>query len=244
MNASGSTEKKSKWPKTLPRLSEEQIRISDDWMQHFHKINRNRFSGVVDFNHRYVVKQSPRGFLSTLDVGAGLGEHLKYEDLTPKQLEGYVALELRPKMAEEIRRTWPTVQVTSVDCQVRMPFDDGQFDRILAIHVLEHLPDLRTFLKEAKRLLRRGTGRLLVVIPCEGGLGYSLGRQFTSKRLFEQRYGVAYEPFIRAEHVNSAREILQEIKQWFLVEHRSWYPLCLPMIDANLCLGLTLRARS
>lgn len=211
-------------------------------MKYFHEINRTKFCGVVGFNHEYVVAHSPPDFKSTLDVGAGLGEHLEYEkNLGLEQLQNYVALEIRPEMADTIRRRWPTVQVNGLDCQKAMPFADGRFDRIIAIHVLEHLPDLPAFLREARRLLRKGTGRLLVVIPCEGGIGYTLGRRFTSKRMFEARYDVPYEPFIAAEHVNQAREVLEELKALFCVEHRSFYPLLVPLVDINLCIGLTLR---
>jgi 2-polyprenyl-3-methyl-5-hydroxy-6-metoxy-1,4-benzoquinol methylase len=240
MTSSSST---SKWPKQVTPLTPEQTRISDDWMKYFHEVNRTKFSGVVGFNHRYVAEHSPRNFLSSLDVGAGLGEHLQSEDLSGDQLNNYVALEFRPEMAATIRERWPTVQVHGYDCQQRMPFGDGSFDRIIAIHVLEHLPNLPVFLQEARRLLRKGTGRLMVVIPCEGGLGYTLGRRFTSKRMFEARYHTAYEPFIAAEHVNLAREIMEELKTCFTVEQSSYYPLVLPLVDLNLCIGLTLRPR-
>ncbi len=166
---------------------------------------------------------------------------MKYESLGPEQLLSYGALAIRPEMADTIRENWPTVVVHGFDCQKTMPFADGAFDRIIAIHVLEHLPDLPAFLREARRLLRKGTGRLLVVIPCEGGSGYTLGRKFTSKRMFEARYDVPYEPFIAVEHVNQAREVLEELKALFCVEHRSFYPLLVPLVDINLCIGLTLR---
>ena len=230
-----------RWPKHIAPLSSEQARISDDWMKHFHEVNRSKFSGVVSFNHRYVATHSPQSFSSSLDVGAGLGEHLEYESLSPLQLQNYVALEIRPDMAETIRQKWPTVQVHGFDCQHPMPFPDGAFDRIIAIHVLEHLPNLPAFLREARRLLRKDTGRFLVVIPCEGGLGYTVGRRFTSKRMFEARYHVAYEPFIAVEHVNKAREVLKELGTLFCVEHSSYYPLLVPLVDFNLCIGLTLR---
>src|ERR1700693_2564702 len=231
----------SKWPKAGEPLTAEQSHIIDDWMQHFHEVNRARFSGVVDFNHRYVMKHSPAAFVSTLDVGAGLGEHLDYENLTPRQLAAYVALEFRPKMADAIRKKWPDVQVYDVDCQERMPFAEGQFDRIIAIHVLEHLPNLPAFLREARRLLEKKTGKLLVVIPCEGGLAYSFGRRFTSKKMFEKRYGLPYEPFIAGEHVNRADEILTEIKRLYSIQHRFYYPLAVRSLHLNLCIGLTLR---
>jgi len=229
------------WPKQVPALTAEQARVSDDWMQYFHEVNRDRFSAVVDFNHRYVLEHSPVSFVSTLDLGAGLGEHLAREKLSAEQLKEYVALEFRPAMAAEIQRNWPTVQVSGADCQQPLPFADNRFDRIIAIHVLEHLPNLPAFLAEARRLLNP-SGRLLVVIPCEGGWGYSAGRRVTSKRMFERRYRTPYEPFIAAEHVNKANEILEELERYFVVEKSEYYPMKVPVIHLNLCIGLTLSA--
>lgn len=210
-------------------------------MQHFHELNRNSFSAIVNFNHRYVIAHSPENFTSTLDVGAGLGEHLAYESLTAEQLDGYVALEFRQNMADEIRKKWPAVRVSNADCQRTLPFADGCFDRILAIHVLEHLSNLPSFLDEAHRLLNKNIGRFLVVIPCEGGLAYSLGRRLTSKRMFEKRYGQPYEPYIATEHVNNAAEVVREIDRLFVAETKTYYPLKVPSLHLNLCLGLTLR---
>ena len=39
-------------------------------------------------------------------------------------------------------------------------------DRVLAIHVLEHLPDLPRAVAEMHRLCNKATGKLYVVLPC------------------------------------------------------------------------------
>ena len=48
------------------------------------------------------------------------------------------------------------------DCQQRLPFEDGSFDRALAIHVLEHLPNLPAAVAEIHRLLKP-SGRFVVL---------------------------------------------------------------------------------
>jgi ubiquinone/menaquinone biosynthesis C-methylase UbiE len=60
------------------------------------------------------------------------------------------------------------------DCEDRIDVPEQFFDRIIAIHVLEHLTNLPKALDELVRVLAPG-GRLSVVIPCEGGLLYFLG---------------------------------------------------------------------
>ena len=42
----------------------------------------------------------------------------------------------------------------------------------------------------------------MVVIPCEGGLAYSLARRISAQRIFEKRYGMSYRFFIESEHIN------------------------------------------
>jgi SAM-dependent methyltransferase len=146
-------------------------------------------------------------------------------------------------MAEVMKKRWPKTKATIGDCQAYIPYPDGHFDRIIAIHVLEHLPNLPAFLHQANRLLNKDRGQFLIVIPCEGGLGYSLGRRLTSQRIFENRYRQPYGPFIACEHVNQADEVVFELEREFSVEQTSWYPLKMSSIHMNLCIGLALRPR-
>ena len=230
---------KDKWPKKFPNFSEEQKKINDDWQKYFHEINHNKFSGITHWGHNYVVRNSPSNYINTLEVGPGLGEHLKYEKLSEEQTKGYIGIELRKNMANEFKKNYPEIEIIIGNCEEIVPYKDGSFDRIIAMHLLEHLSDLPAFLKQATRLLTP-TGVLLVIIPCEGGLGYSLGRVLTSKRIFEKRYKMPYDDFIKYEHLNNAREIVKEVKKYFVIKNKNFFPLKIPFIDANLILGLTL----
>src|SRR5271165_3551738 len=66
-----------------------------------------------------------------LEIGAGLGVHLSYERLTSLQESNYYALELRENMAADIKLRFPRVQTIVGNCQQRLDFEDGHFDRIL-----------------------------------------------------------------------------------------------------------------
>ncbi len=234
---------KSPWPKTFPPLSPEQEAIRDDFMKYWHEVLPRRF-GIIDrFNHTYPVRTRPATFLRTLEIGAGIGEHLEYEKLTPEQRKNYYALELRPNMSAEIQRRFPEVQTITGDCQKRLPFPDGFFDRVLAIHVLEHLPDLPATVREMHRLCNKSEGVFSIVIPCEGSLAYTLARKISAQRLFEKRYKQSYRWFIEREHINRPEEILGELAPYFEIEERSFFPLPIPLVFCNLVIGLTLRPR-
>lgn len=233
----------SKWPKTFPPLTEEQRRISDDFMKHWHEVLPGRY-GIIDrFNHEYPVRHAPARFQRTLEIGAGLGEHLLYEKLTPEQEAGYHALDIRANMVAAMQERFPRIHAFVGDAQARLDFPDGHFDRILAIHVLEHLCNLPVTAREMYRLCAKPHGVLSIVIPCEGGLAYGLARRISAQRIFERRYRQPYRWFIEREHVNRPHEILEELAPYFEVTHRQLFPLGLPIITANLVIGLTLRPR-
>jgi SAM-dependent methyltransferase len=234
----------AKWPKVRPPLTAEQAQISDDFMKHWHEVLPKRFGIVERFNHRFPVRHSRPGFRTTLEIGAGLGEHLHYETLSEEQEKNYYALELRENMAAEIRRSFPKVQAVTGDCQQRLPFDDGFFDRVIAVHVLEHLPDLPATIRESWRLLNKERGQFLIVIPTEGSPAYTLARKISAERVYKKRYGGDYSWFYLREHINLPHEILGELDPWFTVESKSLFPFpFLPMTFCNLCIGVSLRPR-
>jgi ubiquinone/menaquinone biosynthesis C-methylase UbiE len=230
----------NKWPKVLPGLSEEQQRISDDFMQYWHEVLPRRYKVIDDFNHRYPVRHAPKVFSRTLEIGAGLGEHLEYERLSPEQTREYVALELRPNMAQAIQKRFPKIQVAVGDCQAQLPFSDSYFDRIIAVHVLEHLPILPAAVSEMFRVCDKQKGILSVVIPCEGSFAYNLARRISAQRQFEKRYKQSYRWFIEREHLNKPAEVISELERHFVIKHRGFFPLPIPATFCNLCIGLTL----
>lgn len=225
------------WPKQVPVLTPQQAAIREDYVNYFYaEVYTPRFGPIQRFNHAYARRSFTPG-VRTLDVGAGLGEHLDFED---GRAGDYVALELRSEMASEITRRHPYVTTVVGDVEQGLDVAAAQFDRVLAIHVLEHLPNLPAALDELKRVLRPG-GVLSVVLPCEGGMLYSLGRRLTTQRLFEKRYGMSFDWCIKSEHVSVLPEIVHELDLRFSREDTSWFPSKLPTVHANICAGLTYR---
>jgi SAM-dependent methyltransferase len=226
------------WPKTLPSLTDRQQQIREDFYQVWLEELPQRYGVVEGFNHRYPLRTLRSREMRTLDIGAGRGEHLAYERLDDQE---YVALELRQELADRIIAAYPKARVIVGDIQGHLDFPDGYFDRILAIHVLEHLPNLPAALAEIRRLLSP-RGRFSVLIPCDPGLAYNLARNISARRMFESRYRVSYDWFVACEHINSTREILNCLKGNFEPVDRTFFPLKIPVVNANLVLGLTLCA--
>lgn len=240
----------AKWPKVLPPLTPEQQHRSDEFMKlwHVELAGRPRYDLLEKFNHNFPVRHSPPGFKTTLEIGSGLGEHLTYEKLTPEQERHYYCNEFRENMAAEIRRRHPQVQTLVGDCQQRLNFPDGYFDRYIAVHVLEHLPNLPAAIREAYRLLNKQAGRLLIVIPTEGSTAYSLARKISAERVWDRHFGhlgVRYKEFYGREHINVPAEILAELDPYFTIVTRSYFPFpFLPFVFSNLCIGVSLAPRA
>jgi SAM-dependent methyltransferase len=234
----------SKWPKSIPALTEAQQAISDDFMKVWLEHLPQKYGMVEAFNHGWVVKTAASDFKRTLEIGAGIGEHLAYERLTPAQEAEYTALEYRDNVAAKLKARFPQIHLVVGDCQERQPFPAGQFDRILAIHVLEHLPNLPAAIREMHRLCDKTKGRLQIVIPCEGSLAYSCCRKISAQRVFEKRYKQSYRWFIEREHINRPDEIIEELSRYFTIERRTYFPFAVPLMFCNICIGMSLKPRS
>lgn len=109
---------------------------------------------------------------AVLDMGCGAGRH-SYEmyrrgarvtafDLDQEELGGVAtmlaAMELEGEAPEGASAR--TVQGTAL----AMPFADGEFDRVVASEVLEHIPEVDAAVGELVRVLRPG-GTMAVTVP-------------------------------------------------------------------------------
>lgn len=230
------------WPKKLAELTPEQERIRDDFFNCWLEELPKRYSYFDQFNQKYPLRtfrngSEKDGRIRTLDIGAGRGEHMAYENLAQQT---YVALELRPELAKWSHRVFPQASAVVGDCQENIAFPDGYFDRVLAIHVLEHLPNLPRALDEIYRVLKP-SGKFSVVIPCEGGWAYTFARNISARPLFERRYKQSYDWFIACEHINMPDEVVSELQMRFQILDQTFFPLYVPSTKLNLVIGLTLR---
>jgi SAM-dependent methyltransferase len=136
-----------------------------------------------------------------------------------------VALEYSPAAEEGERRRlplYPAVEAIFTPEAVRLPFDDGSFDAVLSLGVLEHVRDPHASLGEIRRILRPG-GLLYV---------FKLPNRYSYLEWVARRMGLSYHgrlPDDTIWTVHSAREALEQHGLVVLEARRAnMLPLTLP----------------
>lgn len=224
------------WPKVPPSLTPDQLKAREAFVLLWHQILPERYSIIEKFNHESVASLPFKHGGKTLEIGAGLGEHSKFENLKDQD---YFQLEYREELCRILRQKFPQDRVFHGDIELSQPWPDQFFDRIVAIHVLEHLKNLPAAIFEIRRLLAKD-GFFDVVLPCEGKLSYLIARKISAERVFKKNFGMDYGPIIKNEHVNNYDEILLLLKKYFRVVSTDYFPLKVPVASANLVVSFRL----
>ena len=226
-----------RWPKSPEPLTAAQESARERWMLLWHDEVLGKFTALEDFNHGYVAALGVPPGTRTLEIGAGIGGHIPFENL---DVQEYHALELRAEFCTRLAQLLPPDRVHAGSIEEPQPFPAGSFQRVVAIHVLEHLRDLPAALAEVRRLLSPD-GFFDVVLPTEGGLAYGLARKISSDRMFKKNFGMSYAPIIRNEHVNTYDEVLSLLRLDYSVQASRYFPLVVPSVDLNLVVAMRLR---
>jgi SAM-dependent methyltransferase len=108
------------WPKRLPELTEEQERIREDFYELWLETLPRKYKLLERFDHTYPAHRAKPGE-RTLDVGAGTGTQLEWEDL---ENQDYVAVDLRENHLAQLRER-STCSSTSPTCPRRWSRSTG-----------------------------------------------------------------------------------------------------------------------
>ncbi|HOY68194.1 MAG TPA: class I SAM-dependent methyltransferase [Candidatus Ozemobacteraceae bacterium] len=95
-----------------------------------------------------------------LEVACGSGQGL---GMLAKVAKRVVGIDIDPKLVEIAQQTYanhPKIQILQGDAS-NIPFPDQSFDLILLFEAIYYLPDIESFIKETRRLLRPG-GSLVI----------------------------------------------------------------------------------
>lgn len=187
-------------------------------------------------SHQLLEKSLPKGFgcNRVLEVGAGSGHHFPHVRYDFKQ---YVMTDSSDAMLEIASNKYPS-QISTGALKIErqdataLTYPDHSFDRLIATHVLEHMPNAVKVLREWNRVVK-ANGIISIVLPCDPGMLWRLGRHFGPRRN-AKKLGISYDYLQSAEHVNSIFNLVVFIRHHFDTTSELWYPTRIPAPDLNL----------
>lgn len=200
-------------PKVRPPLPQE---IRDIYVRHY-QANRNgeTFASSIaqrmeSWLHRHVardVANRPDAGKSTLELGAGTLNQLRYEPAAPVYdiVEPFTDLYQDSPLLSRVRNIYTDI--------ADVP-DRYRYDRITAVATLEHVCNLPDLVARSGLLLA-GEGVFRASIPSEGTWLWTLGWTLTTGLEFKLKYGLDYGLLLKHEHVNSAQEIEDVLSYFF-----------------------------
>ena len=212
------------------------------WLAEYQSQNYERglAAGVLRNSHAIIERQfgGHDRFDRVLEVGAGAGIHL---DFVRHAFSSYLLTDDEPAMVEQARarhRGRAGIEYRVMNAR-RIDLASGSVDRLIATHVLEHINDPHVVLEEWSRVLRKG-GVMSLILPCDPGWAWRLGRRFGPRAKWE-KLGVPYDYWMAREHVNSIFNLRMLIRYYFDDISEFWYPLRIPTPDLNLIYGCNIR---
>ena len=201
-----------------------------------HNIDSTLAGKFLQKSHRLLEETVPEDFIGerVLEVGAGSGHHFSYLN---KPVSEYVLTDgseamLRVAASRYKNEIAAGRIIVSKQDATRLDYPDQSFDRLIATHVLEHIPNPVAVLREWDRVVKKG-GLISIVLPCDPGLLWRFGRCFGPRRNAE-KLGLPYDYVQAADHVNSIFNLVVFIRFHFEKVSELWYPARVPLPDLNL----------
>ena len=169
-----------------------------------------------------------------VEVGAGSGHHFPYVN---KTIQRYTMTDKSEEMLDIARGKFASDIDSDFLCiekqdATRLSYPNHSFDRLIATHVLEHLPNPVSVLEQWDRVVKPG-GIISILLPCDPGMLWRLGRHFGPRRN-ARKHGLEYDYLQASEHINPIFNLVVFIRHHFEAIRESWYPARVPMPDLNL----------
>ncbi len=148
-----------------------------------------RFPGL-EGTVRGFVRARPRVAL-VVDVGCGTGHWLR---VVGSEVRRAVGIDPSAGMLAEARAAGSELRLVRGVAE-QLPLRDASADRVVCMHAFQHLEDRRRFAHEARRILRRGGGILIVALDPHANLdAWWIYDAFPSaRRLDRERYPATSE---------------------------------------------------
>lgn len=209
-----------------------------NYIQNYDENNsENTLAGFfLQKSHVLLEKTLPKteGINTILEVGSGTGHHFP---CVKKDFKKYIMSDGSQDMLDIARKKYMSdianhQLVLEIQNATQLTYSNDSVDRLIATHVLEHLPNPIQVLEEWNRVVRPG-GLISIVLPCDPGLLWRLGRQLGPRRN-AKKVGLAYDYLQATEHINSIFNLVVFIQHHFENLTESWYPMKYAIPDLNL----------
>lgn len=197
------------------------------------------FSGVVmKASHRLMERRiRPQQNARVLEFGGGAMPHWYWMD--PSKMESFtlsdIVHEHQSKIDELRTRISPNICLAIHDFEPDPTLSSlpGNYTRIIASHVLEHVNEPERLLLNCLNLLS-DDGILSIAIPCDPGWFWRLG-QLLAFRSYRPRLRLReYDLVMSRQHINSTQRLLKIARYYFDRVQTFWFPTMLPVVDLNL----------
>lgn len=204
------------------------------WLANYDASNYERGLSSTILKRTHSLIERPFGpdvrMAEVLEVGAGTLAHLPF---VRHGYDRYVASDSDQRVLDTVRdRSLPRgVELMTLD-GTTLPFADDAFDRLIATHVLEHVPSPHLAIAEWVRVLKPG-GVLSLILPCDPGWAWRMGRHFGPRRHAEDA-GLPYDYYMAREHINSIFNLAELLRFHFPNKKVTWWPSRVPLPDINL----------
>ena len=146
-------------------------------------------------------------FKKVLEVGSGNGEHL---DFVEHDFDQYVMLDLRKT---ELKSKWSSdSRIKTIQGNAEsLPFETGEFDRVISTCLLHHVEHPELVLSEIDIVLSHN-GTATIFLSCDPGLAVRALRKLTVARSARKKGFNGYNLMISRDHRNHFGSILEMAK--------------------------------
>lgn len=198
-----------KFPKKRPALPPEYAKIYEEQ----YKSNRggetvasSASQRMESWLHKKVAEDSSPN-LSTLEIGAGNLNQLKYETIGNEYdvVEPFKALYEDVPAKAKIRKIYDFIE--DIDLA-------NKYDRVTSCAVFEHIDNL-PYVVAKSGLLLKSDGCLRTAVPSEGGFLWKCGYSLTTGLEFKLHYKLNYSVLMKYEHLNTLDEIHEVLKYFY-----------------------------
>ncbi len=212
------------------------IKIYEDLLhENYSQLNYERglAAWFMRKSHQWSEKKYVREdhFSTVLEVGAGTGIHIQQ---VRHAFDQYIISDIDDRYLKtaDVDDVSNFKIVVATEDATNLSFPDNSIDRLIAAHVLEHLPNPHLVLKEWHRVLKPGAA-MTILLPCDPGIAWRLGRCLGT-RPKDLELAIEYDYWMAREHINSITNLVSLIRYYFDDLEENWLPSLIPNIDINL----------